>query len=243
MTSKRQARKCRGHCSDGRPCPNWAMNGQRVCSVHGGRSPQAKGAARRRLVEQGAAAELVRLDVEPLGNPLEQLALLAGQAVAWKDGLAARVNALTSLRYESADGAEQLRAEVLLWERALDRCEKFCTSMARLDIDDRLAKISQEQGRVIVSFIIAALARFGIDFHDDTSHTIVMGLFDRLTGGDEESITAEAQLVKAPAGPELSYVCGHGMHERCMAYVPNKYSPNPPPWPNRCPCPCHEPHE
>src|SRR5271165_4804493 len=55
MARKRQARKCTGHCTDGRPCPNWAVTGGTVCSTHGGRAPQVK----RKADERAAEAEAV----------------------------------------------------------------------------------------------------------------------------------------------------------------------------------------
>jgi hypothetical protein len=49
--------KCTAHRTDGQPCRNWACRGQQVCGSHGGRSPQAKAAAWRRL--EAAAAEAI----------------------------------------------------------------------------------------------------------------------------------------------------------------------------------------
>lgn len=236
--------KCGGTNRQGAPCGNTAgyktaHPGTGNCTFHGGSSPNG----RTHALGQQAAMELARLDVEPLADPLTQLALLAAQAVAWKDAMAAQVNALTSLRYEGKVSGEQLRAEVILWERALDRCERFLVAMARLNIDERLAEISETQGRLIVSFIIAALGRFGIDFRDDLVHDIVMGLFERVAGGGAVEVTAEltAEVAAVPTGPELSYVCSHGMHGNCRAYLRVPGGPEPPQWPNRCPCPCHEP--
>jgi hypothetical protein len=71
---------------------------------------------------------------------------MSGQVVAWKNAIAGLVNELPALRYSSAEGSEQMRSEVALWERALDRCEKVLTAMARLNIDERLARVSEEQG-------------------------------------------------------------------------------------------------
>jgi len=47
------ARKCRAHTSGTygpkRPCRNWAIRGGTVCPYHGGKAPQVKAAAQRRL--------------------------------------------------------------------------------------------------------------------------------------------------------------------------------------------------
>jgi hypothetical protein len=129
------------------------------CKLHGGSTPTHRKAA----VEQQARAELARLDLPPVEDPLSELARVCGQVLGWKDMLAEKVNALASLRYENEAGGEQLRAEVALWERALDRCERFLTAMARLNIDERLAKISEERAELIISVLTAALERAGVD--------------------------------------------------------------------------------
>ena len=236
--------RCGGTNRAGAPCGNTAgykttHPGTGNCTFHGGSSPNGRAHA----LGQQAAAELARLDVEPLADPLTQLALLAGQAVAWKDAMAAQVNTLTSLRYEGEAYGEQLRAEVLLWERALDRCERFLVGMARLDIDERLSKISEAQGHLMVSFVVAALARFGIDFHDEAAHGIVMGLFDRMANGDGEVKPDVPAITAAPQGPAMTAVCEMNMHGNCRSYLAVPGLPEPGPWPSRCPCRCHGPRE
>src|SRR5262245_41041046 len=100
----------------------WAMQGQLVCNKHGGGAPQNRAAAARRILDERAAKELARLDVPPVTNPLAELARTAGQAVAFKDAMAAKVNLLADVGYQSTMGLEQTKAELGLWERALDRC-------------------------------------------------------------------------------------------------------------------------
>lgn len=138
--------------------------GSGSCKLHGGNTPNGQISA---ATEQ-AKRELAALDVQPVGDPLNQLAILAAQVLAWRDSMAGKVNELTSLRYESYNdtgSSEQLRAEVALWERALDRCERVLTAMARLNIDERLAKISERQIGIMEAAIRATLAEpdFGLD--------------------------------------------------------------------------------
>jgi hypothetical protein len=116
-------------------------------------------------LEQAARAELARLNLPAVDDPLSLLARLAAEVVAWKDAMAGQVNALTSLRYEAEGdgGGEQLRAEVALWERALDRCERVLVSMARLNIDERLAKISEERAALILRIFGLVLDELGVE--------------------------------------------------------------------------------
>lgn len=165
MPRERQARKCSGKRRDGNPCGSYAITGGTVCSSHGGQLPRVKAKAAANAAEQRAMTQIAKLDLQPVGDPLQQLAILAAQMLAWRDSMAEQVNALTSLRYEShgdAGSSEQLRSEVVLWERALDRCERVLTAMARLNIDERMAKISERQAERIEQALRLALNDLGL---------------------------------------------------------------------------------
>jgi len=106
---------------------------------------------------------LAELDVAPVEDPLTALMNLAGQVLAWQEATAGLVNDLeTRIRYEGAAGAEQLRAEVGLYERAMDRAEKVLSSIARLNIEERLATISEAQADRVLAAIDAVLAYLGV---------------------------------------------------------------------------------
>lgn len=150
------------------PCGNRPARGAKVCWKHGANAPQVKAKAAERVAQQEFDDEmnrtLARLNVTPVDNPLTVLAELAGQAVAFKDALAERVNRLNdNIRYTDARGSEQLRSEIALWERALDRCERFCTSMARLRIDDRLAKVEEAQVELLLAALDAGLVAVDVE--------------------------------------------------------------------------------
>lgn len=152
-TVKRTRARCRG--------PRVA--GAAVCRMHGGAARQVRAAAAERLLDAEVRSTLARLDVDPVDDPLTELSKLAGQVCAWRDAIAQRVNELTSIRY-SADGAgtEQLRTEVALFERALDRCASVLVAMARLGIDDRLVRISERQADAVVRAVDAAISAAGV---------------------------------------------------------------------------------
>ncbi len=158
-----EKRRCKGRKSNGEPCGNWPLRGALVCRKHGGAAPQVRAAAAVRLAEQEIRAGLARLDVESVGDPFTELSKLAGQVVAFKDALAAKVNELTSIRYEAnGAGTEQLRAEVALFERALDRCAAVLGLIAKLNIDDRMARISERQAAAVVRALDAGLSHAGV---------------------------------------------------------------------------------
>jgi hypothetical protein len=66
---------------------------------------------------------------------------------------------LDSLRYETEFG-EQLRSEVALFERAPDRCEPVLVAMARLNLDERLIRISEAQAHLVR--VLGAFADIGL---------------------------------------------------------------------------------
>jgi hypothetical protein len=147
---------CKRGAGAGTDHPGWGR-----CSWHGGCSPGGEMRAR----EDQVRAEVARLDLPPTDDPIGELARVTAQVIAWKDAMAAQVNRLTALRYESEGegGGEQLRSEVALFERALDRCEKFLTAMAKLSIDERLAKVTEKQAQMAEQALLATLGEMGMD--------------------------------------------------------------------------------
>lgn len=134
------------------------------CKFHGGNSPPHLKAAAKWQVTTEATRQLVKLGTPvPVDDPLSELARVTGEVVAWKDVMGSRVEAIAEedWRYEHKNG-EMLRAELILWERALDRCERFLTAMARLNIDERLAKIEEKQADAIINAIETTLRDMGM---------------------------------------------------------------------------------
>lgn len=154
---------CGARTRNGKTCKHeagWYTDhfGSGRCKMHGGNTPNGKKGA----VEDGARLILARLDVEPVADPLAELSKLAGQVCAWRDAIAGKVNELLDIRY-SQDSGEQLRAEVAVYERAMDRCTTILTAMAKLNIDERLAKISERQAQLVEAAVLAAIAAAGLD--------------------------------------------------------------------------------
>lgn len=150
--------------STGEPCTRPAGPGGIPCRFHGGAAKKLRAVGHLRLAEQRATELLARMDVEPTADPLRELSKLAGQVLAWRDVCADMVNKLTSVRYDGGEAAgEQLRAEVALFERALDRCTTVLVAIAKLDIDARLARISEAQAEVVVRALEAGLTAAAVE--------------------------------------------------------------------------------
>src|SRR4029077_7314275 len=97
------------------------------------------------------------VDEKPVSNPLDVYAEFTGRVMAWMKTIDGLVRNLESPRYAGLTG-EQIRGEVQLFERAMDRCNTVLSTYAKLNIDERLSRITAEQQQMVVEAIEAALA-------------------------------------------------------------------------------------
>jgi hypothetical protein len=132
----------------GKPCQRWPIKGGRRCPKHGGATPAAKAAAAATRAEGRIRAELGKLQIVPITDPLTELSHIAGEVLAWKNLAAEQWEHLTSMRYEGMSG-EQLRAEIAVWERALDRCVTTLATIAKLNIDERLVALDEKRAALV----------------------------------------------------------------------------------------------
>lgn len=155
--------RCKAHSKKqgGGQCQRWPMDGLEVCATHGGRTARSKGVSAQHAAEVELRKTLGRLTIVPVENPLAELQHLAGEAKAWKDKCAEHVANLERMRY-GTEGGEAIRGEILLFERAMDRCLAVLATIAKLNIDERLVRIAEAQKTMVVQAIEAALASAGV---------------------------------------------------------------------------------
>lgn len=149
--------KSGGKCT--RPIPKFGKR----CRHHGGASPWAKQKTEERRIQADAERAIQKLNITPVSDPLTALRTVAGEVLAWKDEISRHVSELTQVRYRS-DGGEQIRAEIALYERAIDRCVHTLAIIAKLNIDERLAAIEEKQAEMLETALFAAFdaAGYGI---------------------------------------------------------------------------------
>jgi len=166
-TNKESGERCRRHHA----------TGGKVCAMHGGNARQVRGKADERVVEETLMSLAADLVGTPIDNPLIELGKVAGRARAWMELLEERVHSLLEdgpdpgqtekeraehgIRYRGGAG-EQTRAEVALYERAMAQLGTMLTAIARLDIDTRLAAITERQADAVVAALEAGLTAAGI---------------------------------------------------------------------------------
>lgn len=136
--------RCARHNAKGEPCMRWPRDEEKLCRVHGGEAPGPKAAGAARRAAKAANADLqavVGFTMDgKVEDPLAAMEGLAAMAIAMTAALAERVNGLSHLRYDAIGaGTEQLRAEVALLERSMDRTAKMLELVQKYKPDGETA--------------------------------------------------------------------------------------------------------
>jgi hypothetical protein len=140
-------RKCGQPTRDGDPCKLPPIKGALVCQIHGGQLPPVKKAAAVALTEERVRREISTMRDVPqmtgVHDIYTELLEVASACRQWRKLLQDRVSYLNNLGYSSLESGEQVRADVLLFERALERSAKVGESLARLNLDERKAALDE----------------------------------------------------------------------------------------------------
>ncbi|MDQ6719337.1 MAG: hypothetical protein M3003_00905 [Candidatus Dormibacteraeota bacterium] len=160
---------CQGHIAGGvrperkgEPCCGAPMRGGNVCYSHGGNSPQVRAASARRLATVDARKFLDRAAPNvAVDNPLELIARVTVQAAQDLAVLESLVADLADYVRLGVQG-EQVRATVTLYERCLERAQRFAAEMLRLGIEDKLATVNEAIARKVLDALDAALAEVAL---------------------------------------------------------------------------------
>lgn len=143
------------------PCELPPMTGAKRCYKHGGKHRYTEQHRAEREAERKIQRAIGILKIVPVEDPLTELKKLAGEVVAWKEQVGKLVADLSSIRY-STENAEQIRGEVAVFERAMDRCTTVLATIAKLNIDERLAAISETQAKALTAGLFAAFEEAGL---------------------------------------------------------------------------------
>jgi hypothetical protein len=147
----------------GNRCGLAPRTGTVVCGFHGGAAPQVQAAAARGLyrneIEKKARNAIAKAGYEPVEDPVEKLSEVAGRVIAFMEAVDGLVD-LSKARYEHHAG-EQLRAEVALFERSLDRSAKILESIIKLDLAGRRQKVEEAKILLVMAAIDKAFSRVG----------------------------------------------------------------------------------
>lgn len=170
--------ECGAKKRSGGECAAPAMKGQRRCARHGGKSPQAKAAAERRLAEMEAQRELdnavttlgLPQDIDPGKALLDEIARTYG-AVKWLEGKVRELepNELVwgRVSHEIGIGPEGPidkvtdKAEFNAWYRLYceerDRLSRVATLALKAGIEERRVRLAESQGDLVAQAIRSIL--------------------------------------------------------------------------------------
>lgn len=98
-------------------------------------------------------------------NPLEALLELANEQVAWKNLCLAKLAKLQEdeWRWDGDRAGEQIRSEILVYERAIDRATNTLIKISRLGIEAKLAQIAEKQVSIVETAIVRTLQDLNLD--------------------------------------------------------------------------------
>jgi hypothetical protein len=157
--------QCTGTKADDTRCTKWAVKGLNRCSDHGANDPAVRQMGKRVMDERIERYEMTRLankyGIDPVENPLLALQGLATEILLFKEFAREQVARIevTDLTYTDRALVEQVRACVQLYERAMDRAGRVLADMARINIDERLAQITERQAEVTATVVENVLRR------------------------------------------------------------------------------------
>ncbi len=146
----------------GQRCGRSAILGGNVCATHGGSIGRVKRRAAERLAENEATAMVARMTIEPVTDPIAELKALAGRALAWEKTFDQKRQELAEFRYRDERSGEQIRAEILLVERGMDRCLAILTAVAKLALDERLVKLEEAKAALVEQLVLGVFTDLGL---------------------------------------------------------------------------------
>lgn len=165
--------RCKATARSGEQCRRPSMKGGTVCASHGGKSPQAKAAAARRLAEE-KAAKAMRLfaepvDIDPARALVELVQWTAGEVAYWREQVRelAETNpeALTWGTVREKVGGEDYGTTLeakpnvayLMLTDAQDRLAKYAAAALKAGVEERRVKLAEDQGALVAQVIRAIL--------------------------------------------------------------------------------------
>lgn len=98
-------------------------------------------------------------------NPLEALLELAHEQVAWKQVCLAKLAKLQEdeWRWDGDRAGEQIRSEIGMYERAIERATNTLVKISRLGIEAKLAQIAERQVAIVETAIVRTLQDLNLD--------------------------------------------------------------------------------
>lgn len=159
--------QCKAHTSAGRPCRRSAISGGTVCASHGGRAPQVRAAANRRLALIEAHGLIERygqeIDVTPEEAIFAMIRVAAGNVTLLSDLVSELETAVGPDGIAGSTGSTSKLNEaaphvlIVMYNEERDRLVRFSKVAAEIGLSERMVRLAESQGEMIVRIFTAAL--------------------------------------------------------------------------------------
>lgn len=165
---------CKAHRTNGEPCKAYSMMGQTVCSAHGGRTAQARAGAQRRIAEERAAKEVLRLaqpiETDPAQALLDLVSSAAGEVAYWRarvDEIQDRdrkrlTSSMTKIEERATSSTRTVETiaaiEYRMFIAAQDRLANYASAALRAGVQERQVAVAEQHGQLLAQVIRGVLA-------------------------------------------------------------------------------------
>lgn len=147
------------HASEG--CVNPAANGTSECKNH--QTTKKEVESNKQQTKEQIRKQAAKSDTTAVSRVLEGMLEELDRVREWEKEARTKVEDLDGQwRYQDKSGAEHLRSEVSVYERALDRTTRVLKDMTRLDIDARVAGLEKKQAEFMLMVLMRAMDKAGI---------------------------------------------------------------------------------
>lgn len=191
----KDAPKCTAHKTNGEPCPQPAMTGQKVCQSHGGKAKQNLKKGKERKAEQEASKALEkhkaslggsRLGISNVDAMLWMLEEAAQNVLFYQDQvrLLKQGKGGKNDEGEFEDGLYSFipmvgdveHVMVKKYDQERDRLFKIAADCSKIGIEARRVEIVQEQAEILIKAQIAGWDAVGLDAAQrDVANKAVVG--------------------------------------------------------------------
>lgn len=99
-------------------------------------------------------------------------------------------------RYQDRTGSEQLRSEVALYERAMDRTARVLKDISKMALDDKIVSLGKAQTELMVRILTATINELDLDVRqiDQARHVLLDKLMKEANMGYRTQENVRAQL-------------------------------------------------
>lgn len=119
-----------------------------------------KGSDIERLIK---AADIIP-EVDHQTNALMQMVDLVDRITEWVHSSESRLNQVPEAEWRYRDrSGEQTRAEVLIYERALDRAAKSLAQVSKMAINDKIVSLGKAQTELMIKLMLAVLSEMPLE--------------------------------------------------------------------------------